>query len=94
MVFVKSNLTIHFYQTLLFLVNLSTWRGDNPVKSPISGGFAQCEVKKDGIEIVKFPHLDNYVSSILPEPSRKTTHPGPILDPEGYGIYVTESQIM
>jgi hypothetical protein len=62
------------------------------VKSPTSGGFAQREVKKDGVEIVKCPHLDNYVSSILPEPSRKTTQTGAIPDPEGSGIYVTESQ--
>lgn len=40
------------------------------------------------------PHLDNYVSSILPDPSRKTTHTDPIPDHEGFGIYVTESQIM
>ncbi len=28
-------------------------RGDNPVKTPTSGGFIQTELSKDGVKIVK-----------------------------------------
>ncbi len=34
-----------------------SWRGDNPVKTRTSGGFTQLELKKDGVEIIKLPHL-------------------------------------
>jgi hypothetical protein len=40
-----------------FMVDISISRGDNPVKSPAWGRFTWLKLKKDGIEILSWPHL-------------------------------------